>query len=125
MSYRWWSCCRTNTGRRRRINEDAYLALHDIGLWLIADGMGGHARGDVASHIVVESFSGLGKPHSMEEFAQQVSHRRCPLRASVVQPACSSTLSMRVRSPGLSTTRTTGRPSAPAGRRRTATSALK
>jgi protein phosphatase len=75
MSYRWWSCCRTSTGRRRRINEDAYLALHDIGLWLIADGMGGHARGDVASHIVVESFSGLGKPHSMEEFAQQVRDR--------------------------------------------------
>jgi protein phosphatase len=75
MSYRWWSCCRTSTGRRRRINEDAYLALHDIGLWLIADGMGGHARGDVASHIVVESFSGLGKPHSMEDFVQQVRDR--------------------------------------------------
>jgi len=75
MSYRWWSCCRTSTGRRRRINEDAYLALHDVGLWLIADGMGGHARGDVASHIVVESFSGLGKPHSMEDFVQQVRDR--------------------------------------------------
>lgn len=75
MSYRWWSCCRTSTGRRRRINEDAYLALHDIGLWLIADGMGGHARGDVASHIVVESFSGLDKPYSMEAFAQQVRDR--------------------------------------------------
>jgi serine/threonine protein phosphatase PrpC len=75
MSYRWWSCCRTSTGRRRRINEDAYLALHDIGLWLIADGMGGHARGDVASHIVVESFSGLDKPYSMEAFVQQVRDR--------------------------------------------------
>ena len=75
MSYRWWSCCRTSTGRQRRINEDAYLALHDVGLWLIADGMGGHARGDVASHIVVEAFRGLGKPYSMDDFAQQVKER--------------------------------------------------
>ena len=75
MSYRWWSSCRTTTGRLRQVNEDAYLNMHDIGLWLIADGMGGHARGDVASRIVIESFSEIGKPHSLEEFAAAVKGR--------------------------------------------------
>ncbi len=75
MSYRWWSCCRTDTGKQRRINEDAYVELEDIGLWVVADGMGGHAKGDVASRIIVESFNDINKPASMNEFAFIVKDR--------------------------------------------------
>lgn len=38
----------------RRRNEDAILARDDIGLWLVADGLGGHAAGDAASRLVVQ-----------------------------------------------------------------------
>jgi len=75
MSYRWWSCCRTTTGRQRSVNEDAYLGLDEQGLWLVADGMGGHARGDVASRLIVEAFEGLIRPPSLDAFGQEVKAR--------------------------------------------------
>lgn len=72
MNYRWWSSCRTTPGIRRSVNEDAYLSLDEIGLWVVADGMGGHQRGDVASRLVIEALRNLGKPRSLDEFAAAV-----------------------------------------------------
>lgn len=47
----------TNVGLVRSNNEDSALSNPDIGLWLIADGMGGHDAGEVASQIVKDSVS--------------------------------------------------------------------
>ncbi len=41
----------SHPGRKRPHNEDTYLADPEIGLWLVADGMGGHANGEVAAAL--------------------------------------------------------------------------
>lgn len=46
---------RTNVGHVRESNEDSHLVAKDLGLLVVADGMGGHAGGEIASAIVVES----------------------------------------------------------------------
>ncbi len=47
----------THVGRQRQHNEDAFLVSDDSRLFLVADGMGGHAAGEIASRIAVEAVS--------------------------------------------------------------------
>src|SRR5438132_12404928 len=47
----------THVGRQRQHNEDSFLVEDKVKLYLVADGMGGHAAGEIASRIAVDSIS--------------------------------------------------------------------
>lgn len=71
----WTSAARTDIGRVRSRNEDAYLAQPQRGLWAVADGMGGHAFGDLASRAVVEALDSVATPENMQQFVDAIRDR--------------------------------------------------
>jgi protein phosphatase len=64
---RWGAA--TDTGLSRTENEDSILAVDS--LWVVADGMGGHAAGEVASRIAIDVLEPLGE-HPIESAAELV-----------------------------------------------------
>ena len=65
----------THIGHIRRINEDALFVNEQEGLWLVADGIGGHGNGEKASRIVVEHVEGYRRSHSIEKCLADVEAR--------------------------------------------------
>lgn len=57
---------RTDVGHGRKGNEDALLCLPERGLWAVADGMGGHEAGEVASAMVVEALANVAATEGLD-----------------------------------------------------------
>ena len=61
---------RTHVGLRRKVNEDSIFERTERGLWAVADGMGGHEAGDVASAKVVEALRSLPIVYGLDELVE-------------------------------------------------------
>jgi serine/threonine protein phosphatase PrpC len=98
---RWTSVALSHVGRVRHLNEDAVCNRPDAGLWAIADGMGGHAAGDVASQLIVNALERL-KPHAdlglMVDFVEhsllEVNNRLLELAAAAAQTIGSTVVAL-------------------------------
>lgn len=68
----WTSGGRTDVGRVRQVNEDACLDEPELGLWAVADGMGGHHAGDLASGTVIDLLAAVAPPADLDAFVTEV-----------------------------------------------------
>lgn len=73
----------TDVGLVRTVNEDAYLVAPPV--FVVADGMGGHSGGDVASRMVVEEFARLSSDYVPTRGAGQVADAFARAQARIVQ----------------------------------------
>ena len=71
----WSSYGISDVGKVRKHNEDSFLDRGEIGLWVVADGMGGHSAGDVASKMIISSLKKIHEGLDLNRFVESIEEK--------------------------------------------------
>jgi serine/threonine protein phosphatase PrpC len=83
----WHSHGITDAGKVRKHNEDSMLERSEAGMWVVADGMGGHDGGDVASQMIVNSLKKVHEGISLERYIDDVEDILIAVNKKLIQKA--------------------------------------
>lgn len=75
MPQRFETGARSHIGRVREANEDGFIVYPAIGVWAVADGMGGHEGGRLASNAVIDALQTIGRPVSAANLLERLEDR--------------------------------------------------
>lgn len=82
---------RTHVGLRRKVNEDSVFVDPERGLWAVADGMGGHEAGEIASSMVTDALRCLPAANDLDGLAAQAVESLRQVNRDLIDLAQSST----------------------------------
>jgi serine/threonine protein phosphatase PrpC len=86
-SLSWSSFGITDVGKVRKHNEDSLLDKPEIGLWAVADGMGGHEAGDVASQMIVKSLGKIHQGITLDRYIDDIEERLVKVNERLIAKA--------------------------------------
>ena len=93
----WHSSDYSHKGHRRKSNEDAVFSDPRAGIWCVADGMGGHEHGGMASQLLIETMTSLPLYSSQERRVSEVQNRIFNLNQMLYQKGQSLALSSHTK----------------------------
>lgn len=87
QSIAWHSHGISDVGKVRDHNEDSLLERAEVGMWVVADGMGGHTAGDVASQMIINSLGEVATDLPLDRYIDDIEDRLVQVNKKLIGKA--------------------------------------